>query len=89
LWQSIYSGGRTANVRANGTYTVGQDCTLTLTFAPASSTGGSTGSFQAPTSFRGILNSPTVVGRTADSGRGVLIVQPANVTTVVGRFVAQ
>jgi hypothetical protein len=29
------------------------------------------------------------VGRTADSGRGVLIVQPANVTTVVGRFVAQ
>jgi hypothetical protein len=35
------------------------------------------------------LNIPTTPGRNADSARGVLIIEPANVTTVVGRFVAQ
>ena len=34
-------------------------------------------------------NTPTTSGRSADAGRGGLVIQPVNVSTVIGRFVAQ
>ena len=90
LRQWTYSGGRTQSATATGTYTVGTDCTLALTFSSGTPGGGSTGgaSFQAPTTFRGILHNTATSGRGADAARGSLILQPVNVSTVVGRFVS-
>jgi hypothetical protein len=92
LKQWTYTGGRVQVATATGTYTVGSDCNLSLTFdSTTSSSGGSTGaSFQAPSSFRATLNTtPTTTGARTEAGRGALIIQPLNVSTVVGRFVSQ
>jgi len=88
----IYSGGRTTSVAAAGTYTVGQDCTLSLTFGSTgnTSTGGAT--FQAPTSFRATLDSSSSTGQTGQgtqAGTGSVIIQPVSLNTIIGRFVAQ
>jgi len=82
----IYSNGSVQAVTANGTYTVSQDCSLQLTFA----SGGAGGnvSFTAPVTFVGSLNRAAGSGgRNAASGS--LVIQPANVTTVVGKFISQ
>jgi len=72
-------------VAANGTYTVSQDCSLQLTFA---NSGGGNVSFTAPVTFVGSLNQVTGNGG-RNTASGSLVVQPANVTTVVGKFISQ
>jgi len=82
--QWTYSGGRTQTFNGSGTYAVGTDCTLSLTFVAATpTTGGATGAASAPTAFKATLNSTT------NSVRGLLILEPVNVATVSGRIVAQ
>jgi len=86
-------------VTTNGTYSVGQDCRLALSFATGSASGivgGSTGgvSFQAPSMFSVALSrGDGIVGPRSLSGNlgatGTLIVTPANVSTVVGTFLPQ
>jgi len=82
----IYNNGAVQAVTANGTYTVSSDCRLQLTFASGTAGGGNV-SFSAPVTFTGSLNQAVANGRPTSTGS--LVVQPANVTTVVGRFIAQ
>jgi hypothetical protein len=85
----IYSNGTVQAVTANGTYSVSQDCSLKLTFASGTAGGGNV-SFSAPVTFTGTLNRAAGGGgRTTAASSGSLVIQPANVTTVVGRFIAQ
>jgi hypothetical protein len=90
LTEYIYQAGKSQTATATGTYTVSQDCSLQLTFA-SPATGGSTGSaaFQAPLTFRASLNRGNSSGRNTSVSSGILSVEPKNVTTVVGTFVAQ
>jgi hypothetical protein len=88
LSEWIYSNGKAQSVSATGTYSVSQNCTLSLTFSSTPSGPGVT--FQAPLSFQGILDTPSNSSATAVSpASGGLIIQPQNVTTVIGRFVSQ
>jgi hypothetical protein len=90
LTEWVYSNGKAQQVTANGTYTVGQDCTLSLTFTQTPGTGTGV-TFQAPASFRGTLNTTasTSTGGTVNFATGSLIIQPQSVTTAIGRFVSQ
>ncbi len=86
LSEWVYSNGAATAMTATGTYTVSQDCSLQLAFANTVGAGGTTGAFTAPVTFQGSLNR-TSSGRGAATG--ALVVQPQNVTTVVGTFIAQ
>jgi hypothetical protein len=83
LHEWISQNGKVQPVTTTGTYKIGSDCSLSLSFA--SSSGGTTGavgggSFTAPVMFRGALVNAT---------SGLLVVQPDALTTVTGQFVAQ
>jgi hypothetical protein len=73
------SGGTVSRAKGGGTYTVGADCSLKLSFS--SSFPGTTTNFKAPLSISGL---------TTDSSGGVLIQQP-NATTapLTGTFIVQ
>ena len=76
----LYAGGSVKPVSASGTYAIGSDCSLQLTFAaPTGATTGSTGT--QPVVFRGLVNGTS----------GLLIVQNDQVTTdiVPGLLVSQ
>jgi hypothetical protein len=85
----VYSNGTAQKLTSGGTYSVGPDCRLQLTFTPNSSNnGGTTGSvsFSAPTTFQ-LNNQANAQNNIA--GQGFLVIQPMNVTTVVGTFIQQ
>jgi hypothetical protein len=88
--QWVYSNGTVQAFTAGGTYSVGSDCRLQLTFAPNSSTGGTTGSvsFNTPVTFQAALNNQSNALNNVP-GEGFLVIQPMNVTTVVGTFIQQ
>jgi len=77
LTQSTYSGTSVQRGNSAGTYAVGQDCSLTLTF---SSSAGSSSNFTAPRSFKVLMIDPTT---------GRLAVQTDANTTLTGLFTAQ
>ena len=100
LKEWIYSGGKVQAVTTSGTYKVGPDCRLALTFANNTSgtAGGTTGGvqFQAPSMFTVALSRGDGVTGTRSFGSpsnfgasGSLIVTPANVSTVIGTFLPQ
>jgi len=72
----VFSNGKLQTVNANGSFTVGTDCSIQLTFTP--STGGAT--VPAPTSFKGLL---------VNNGSGFVTIQPDTTSTITGNFVAQ
>jgi hypothetical protein len=83
LHEWVFQNNAVQAFTALGTYTVGSDCSLALSFS--NSTGGTTGgtgsaTFTAPLSFKGSLVSPTT---------GLLVIQPDSLTTITGEFVAQ
>ena len=73
---SVAQNGSIVRTRAGGTYTVGADCSLKLTFSP--NFPGTTANFKAPSSLSGL---------TVDSTGGVLVIQPDSNTTLMGRFI--
>ena len=78
----VYEGTIVVPATLTGTYTVGSNCTLSLTFATGgtSSAAGVTSAILAPVSFTGgLLNGST----------GLLTVQPNATSTVTGAFVSQ
>jgi hypothetical protein len=82
LTEWVLSNGAVSRQMATGTYTIGSDCSLRLTFSPLQS-GGSTGSIaNLPTSFRGLLVS---------NSQGLVSFQPtaSSTNTVTGVFVNQ
>jgi len=84
LTEWTYQNGKAQTFSANGTFTIGTDCSLSLSFAK-NNAGGTTGavgggSFVAPLLFRGAL---------VNSSSGLLVVQPDAFTTVTGEFQAQ
>jgi hypothetical protein len=99
LKEWIYSNGTVQAVTSTGTYAVGQDCRLQLTFANGgSAAGGNTGavSFQAPSMFTvalnradGVVGTKTLGSPSNFGASGSLIVTPANVSTVIGTFLPQ
>jgi hypothetical protein len=76
LREWVFSNKQLQTVTANGTYTVGTDCSIQLTFSP--STGGTT--VPAPTSFRGVL---------VNGATGLVTLQPDTTSTIIGEFIAQ
>jgi hypothetical protein len=81
--QWTFQNGKMQPATATGTYAIGTDCGLSLTFAkPQGGTTGAAGSttFTAPVLFRGALVNPT---------SGTLVVQPDTLTTVTGQFIQQ
>jgi hypothetical protein len=76
--QSLIQNGAVVRSRAGGTYTVGADCSLKLTFSPTFP--GTTANFKAPSSLSGL---------TVDSTGGLLVMQPDANTTLTGTFIVQ
>ncbi len=75
----LYQNGATTTVNLTGTYTVGTDCSLSLTFTPTSG-GTATASITAPVSFTGGLMMATT---------GLITVQSAALSTATGPFISQ
>jgi hypothetical protein len=77
--QTTISNGAVNRSKGGGTYTVGQDCSLKLSFA--ANAPGTTANFLAPLSISGL---------TTDSSGGVLVQQPnATTSPLTGTFVVQ
>jgi hypothetical protein len=84
LSEWVFSNGNLQSVQTTGTFAVGTDCSLKLTFDANGSTvnGGTTGAFfVAPTSFRGLLVNPGT--------GGLVALQPDTTSTITGQFIAQ
>ena len=69
----VTSGTSVQSVTAGGSYTIGTDCSLRLTFASPTAAG-------VPTSLRGII---------INQQAGVFSIQPDNSTTLTGAFASQ
>jgi hypothetical protein len=69
-------------VTARGTYTIGNDCSIRLTFMEDTSSGGTGATSRPPVAFRGLL-----VSRNG----GVLSIQPESSQTsvITGTFITQ
>lgn len=78
MTQSIFSGSSVQRTTSTGTYTVGQDCSLSLKFS--TQIGANSNNFTAPTSFRVLM---------VDSTTGQLSLQTDPSTTLSGLFTAQ
>lgn len=90
LFEWLYTAASVRAVASSGTYSVVADCSLRLTFSQnIDLTGGSTGAvnFPAPATLRGTLNRAATKGE--DTSTGILVIQPSDVTVVLGRFVSQ
>jgi hypothetical protein len=72
----VFANGKLQTVNGSGSFTVGTDCSIQLTFSP--STGGTTA--PVPTSFKGLL---------VNNGSGFVTIQPDTTSTITGTFVAQ
>lgn len=78
LTMTSVNNGAVTRSRAGGTYTVGADCSLKLSFSSAFP--GTTANFRAPVSLGGL---------TTDSSQGLLVLQPDANTSLTGTFVVQ
>jgi len=76
MTQSAYSSSPVQRSTANGTYTVGQDCSLVLKF----NTSGNSSNFVPPASFRVQM---------VDSSNGLLSFKADSGDTLTGSFTAQ
>ena len=76
--QSLYSATGVQRSTSSGSYTVGGDCSVVLSFSTAS--GSSSTGFVAPTSFRILM---------VNSTTGLLSTQPDATTTLTGTVTAQ
>jgi len=88
----IYNNGGIQTATATGSYTVGQDCRLQLTFSSTGNTAtGNNSTFQAPTTFLVSLSRIATFGNTGVNtpASGTLIVTPMNLSSVVGTFLPQ
>jgi len=79
MTQSAYTNGAVQRTTATGTYTVGNDCSLTLKFNSGAGSGNSS-NFVAPVSFRVQM---------VDSVNGQLSLQTEAGNTITGSFTAQ
>jgi len=79
MTQSAFNNSAVTRSTASGSYTVGQDCSLTLSFGSALPNSTSS-NFVAPTSFRVLMT---------DSNTGQLSLQTEAGNTLTGSFVAQ
>jgi hypothetical protein len=79
---SVLANNSLQRITGAGTYTVGSDCSIKLTFTSGSPAGGTTDltSFLAPLAFRGLL---------VDPNGGVLSLQPTSSSVLTGQFAAQ
>jgi hypothetical protein len=79
MTQTSISNGAVTRSKGGGTYVVGTDCSLKLSFS--SGFPGTTSNFVAPTSIGGL---------TSDSTGGVLVTQPTSGSSpVTGTFIVQ
>jgi hypothetical protein len=79
LQEWVYQNGIITAATLSGTYTVAQDCSISLTVTPPSSTGGPTTAVTVPVTFQaGLVN-----------GTGLLTVLPNAFTTINGNFFVQ
>lgn len=76
--QSLYNASGVQRSTSSGSYTVGNDCSVTLSFSSA--TGASSTGFVAPVSFRILMT---------DATGGLLSTQPDANTTLTGAVTAQ
>jgi hypothetical protein len=78
LSQTTTSNGAVSRSKGGGTYSVGADCSIKLSFNPNSPS--TTANFKAPAA---------VMGLTTDATGGVLVLQPDQNTTLTGLFIVQ
>jgi hypothetical protein len=78
LTQSTYKSGGVVRSTAQGTYTVGADCSVSLKFSTTA--GANSTNFAAPSSFRVLM---------VNSSTGQLAIQPDSSTTLTGTLSAQ
>jgi hypothetical protein len=78
LSESIYKTGGVVRSTAQGTYSVGADCSVTLKFSTTA--GANSSNFAAPSSFRVLMT---------NSSAGLLAIQPDSDTTLTGTLSAQ
>jgi hypothetical protein len=78
LSQTVYQNGALSRNTAQGTYTVGVDCSLQLKFNTGS--GASTGGFTPPVLLRGLVLNNT---------SGSLAIQPTATDAITGTFTNQ
>jgi len=78
LSESLFTVSGVQRSTATGTYAVGGDCSVSLTFSSAS--GANSSNFTAPSSFRFLMT---------DASNGLLSLQPDNATTLTGTVTAQ
>jgi hypothetical protein len=78
LSQSTYKAGGVVRSTAQGTYTVGADCSVSLKFSTTA--GANSSNFAAPSSFRVLM---------VNSSSGQLAIQPDSSTTLTGTLSAQ
>jgi hypothetical protein len=76
--ETLVTASGAARSTSTGSYTVGADCSVNLTFSTAS--GANSTSFVAPNSFRFLMT---------DASSGLLSVQPDSATTLTGTLSAQ
>jgi hypothetical protein len=76
--QSLYNASGIQRSTSSGTYTVGGDCSVSLSFSSA--TGASSSNFVAPTSFKLLM---------IDATTGFISTQPDSTTTLTGTLIAQ
>jgi hypothetical protein len=78
LSESVFKTGGVVRSTAQGTYTVGADCSLSLKFSTTA--GANSTNFVAPSSFRVLM---------VNSSTGLLAIQPDSNTTLTGTLSAQ
>jgi hypothetical protein len=78
LSQSTYKSGGVVRSSAQGTYTVGADCSVNLKFSTLA--GANSSNFVTPSSFRVLMT---------NSSTGLLAIQPDSTTTLTGTLSAQ
>lgn len=86
----IFQNGANTPVTASGSYTVGTDCSLSLSFAaPNLTSGATTGALGSGTKIAPVTAPVTFRGALVNSNTGVIIIQPNSFSTITGEFVAQ
>lgn len=86
-----FSNGAFNQSTATGTYTVGSDCSINLSFANNSSNGstsGASGSLAAPLTFSGLLPNATN-GASTLALTGLITVQPVSGANITGIVIPQ
>ena len=76
--ESLFNASGVTRSTASGTYTVGGDCSVSLTFSK--DTGSNSSNFVAPSSFKFLMT---------DASNGLLAIQPDSATTITGTLSSQ